>query len=307
MIVSALETLGVPLLIGSISLATPVPVAATVSESTTHTDESRSVLPGEPAETTDRTRRVDLGRFFSGMDGTFVVLDARTGHRMVHDLERARKRFIPASTFKIPHSLIALETGIVDGTDFELSWDPAVVPPETFWPESWRRDQTLRSAFRDSVVWFYQELARRVGPDRMRAYLDRFRYGNRQIGGGIDEFWLRGDLRISPLEQTEFLHRLYDRDLGVSERTTALVEELMVLEETPWYRLSGKTGTAELTPSRELGWLVGALHTGDAFYLFALNMEGDRVWEDWPPASRTDLVRDLFRTLGLLAPSSRQD
>jgi beta-lactamase class D len=173
-------------------------------------------------------------------------------------------------------------------------------PPEPWWPRSWRRDQVLRTAFQNSVYWFYQEVARRIGEDRMQDYLRRFDYGNQDVGGGLDQFWLRGDLRISPYEQVEFLERFYTGNLGLSARTTQVVKEVMVLEDGASYRLSGKTGTAEVTPTRELGWLVGFVETGDRVVFYALNMEGERVWEDWPPHERTDLVRQLLAELGVL-------
>src|SRR5690606_26270393 len=132
-------------------------------------------------------------------------------------------RFLPASTFKIPNSLIALETGIASGADFALAWDSTAVPPQPWWPDAWRQpEQTLRSAFQHSVVWYYQELARRIGEERMATYVAQFDYGNHDIGGGIDQFWLDGALRISPMEQVAFLQRFYQGDLGISDSTTAI-------------------------------------------------------------------------------------
>lgn len=262
-------------------------------------------MPREPAEAAvstiaSTTEEVDLSRFFPKMDGTFVVLDVERGALRVHDTGRAAERFLPASTFKIPNTLIALETGIVDGAEFRLRWDSVAAPPASFWPASWKGEQTLRSAFQNSVYWFYQELARRIGEPRMREHLRRFEYGNRDIDGGIDRFWLSGELRISPLEQVDFLRRMLSGELGVSERSTRIVRDLMLLEDSTRYRLSGKTGTADVTPTRELGWLVGFLERGDALHIWALNMEGERVWEDWPPQKRLELVRQLLAELGLL-------
>ena len=39
----------------------------------------------------------------------------------------------------------------------------------------------------------YQEIARRIGEERMQKYVDLFDYGNRNIGGGIDQFWVTGE------------------------------------------------------------------------------------------------------------------
>lgn len=243
---------------------------------------------------------VDLSRSFEGIDGpgTFVLLDGRTGRLRIHGEERARTRYLPASTFKIASSLIALETGVAEDLDLALPFDPEATPPADWWPESWRRDQTMRTAFRDSVYWYYQEIARRIGPERMRSHLTRWSYGNEEAGPEVDSFWLHGDLRISPLEQVDFLRRLHHGELGASERSTALVKELMLLEERSGWRLSGKTGTSEATPTRERGWLVGWLEGPDGEVLFyALHMEGERVWEEWPPRQRTELVWRILEAL----------
>jgi beta-lactamase class D len=248
----------------------------------------------------DSERVVDLTRLFPDMDAAFVLLDVQARRVTRHNPARARQRFLPASTYKIPNSIIALETAVATGPEFELPWNPAAASPQPWWPEAWTRDQDLRSAFRQSVVWYYQELARRIGPERMQAYLRRFGYGNQEISPAIDRFWLSGDLRISPDEQVAFLERFLSGQLGVSPRTTAIVQDLMRLEETPGYRLFGKTGTADVTPTRELGWLVGYVERGGATYVYALNIEGERVWEDWGPSTRKGLVVAVLQALDIL-------
>jgi beta-lactamase class D len=206
-----------PLLLVSICAALP---ACSTARSAGHTAPA-------PTPSTVAAADPDLARFFGNIKGTFVLLDAQTGRVVRHNPERAGTRFLPASTFKIPNSLIALETGIATGPDFALAWDSTVAPREAWWPGDWARDHTMRSALPASVVWYYQELARRTGPERMQGYVSRFDYGNREISGGIDQFWLTGGLRISPEEQVEFLRRFYFGELGVSERSTRIVKELL--------------------------------------------------------------------------------
>ncbi|MCP3996640.1 MAG: class D beta-lactamase [bacterium] len=250
------------------------------------------------------TQEVDLGHLFEGIpsdDASFVLLSADGGTITRYNPARARKRFVPASTYKIPNTLIALETGVAPDADFELAWDENLRPDTGFWAKSWSQDHTLRSALRHSVYWYYQELARRIGSQRMQLYLDRFEYGNRSMGGGLDQFWLHGDLRISPDEQVEFLRRLFAGELGVSERSIEILRDLLVLESNSEYRLSGKTGTVNITPSRELAWLVGYIERDQSLLFFALNVEGEEVWERWgPPEKRLELVRTILRSLSVL-------
>lgn len=243
---------------------------------------------------------VDLDSFFVGMEGAFVLAEPMSGRLRVYNPERANTRYLPASTFKIANTLIALETGVVDGKGFPLPWDTVAAPSSRYGPRSWRQDQTLETAFRNSVYWYYQEVARRIGEAPMREHLAQFAYGNQDMGGGLDRFWLQGDLRISPLEQVAFLQRLNAGNLGVTAAHTALVKELMLLEEGPGYVLRGKTGTGEVTATRELGWLVGMVEAGGSVQYYALNMEGERVWEDWPPQQRKVLVTAILRAMQVI-------
>ena len=121
----------------------------------------------------------------------------------------------------------------------------------------------------------------------------------------IDQFWLYGDLKISPNEQVKFLERMYNEELGVSEESTQVVRDILVLEEMHGYRLSGKTGTADVTSTRELAWLVGFVERDSDVWFYALNMEGEQVWEQWGSSSkRIALVRSMLQKLGVLPDQS---
>lgn len=262
-----------------------------------------TIVPGACAsqEPQVHEERPDLRRYFDefGARGTFVVLADRDGRHTVYDPARAAERFLPASTFKILNSLVSLETGVI-GIDDTIPWD-GVDRGVT----GWNQDQRMREAFQRSTVWFYQELARRVGEDRMREALVRERYGNQDAGGGIDQFWLNGDLRISALEQVEFLRRLRHRELGFPEPVVGAVEELMVLERCPDYTLRGKTGWVH-HDGIHLGWFVGWVESGDEVHFYALNLESDA--EGFPMmAARPSIVRGALRELGILPPPCARD
>src|SRR5258705_4417890 len=218
----------------------------------------------------------DLGDAFTelGTAGTFAVLDTGGGRIIVSDRERAETGFLPASTFKIPNSLIALDTGIAtdaDGTIFP--WDKEV---RDF--DAWNRDHTLRTAFQASAVPVYQDIARKIGVERMQQYVDAFDYGNRDISGApIDMFWLNGKLRISAMQQIGFLQKLYRRELPVSERSQEIVRDIMYMEQTDLGPLRGKTGAVgigvEPGSKATLGWLVGWVDHANKPYIFAMNID----------------------------------
>jgi beta-lactamase class D len=233
-----------------------------------------------------------------------VLLRGRTGERVVHDTARAETRFLPASTFKVANALIALETGVSEGAEFSLSRDPLAAPRQAWWPDAWNREHTMRSALTGSVVWYYQEIARRIGADRMREHLLRFEYGNGDLSSGIDRFWLEGGFGISANEQVEFMRRFHQGELGVSRRSTRVVREMLVLEEGDGYRLSGKTGWAGFgePDAPQLGWLVGYVERGDEVAYFALNLD---LRTPADAAARLSITRGILTELGLLPGDAR--
>lgn len=215
--------------------------------------------------------RVDRGlaSVFSAYDvtGTVVLMDMRRQTCVRFDPERAAERFLPASTFKIFNTMVALDEGSIPDAETVLKWDGA----DRGLP-AWNRDQAMREAFQSSTVWFYQELARRTGEARMREWLQREQYGNADVSGGIDRFWLDGGLRISADEQVAFLWKLHRRELSFSARAQQIVYDLMLREQTSEHTIRAKTGWTEAN-GRQLGWFVGYIEKGNDFYIFALNFE----------------------------------
>jgi beta-lactamase class D len=212
---------------------------------------------------------VDLSSLFPGFRAALVVRDVRAGRTVRYDAALAGTRLSPCSTFKVPNSLIGLETGVIPDAAYVIPWDG-----KKRGIEAWNRDHDLRSAIRGSVVPYYQELARRVGPQRMQRWVSALRYGNQDISGGIDRFWLGSSLRISPEEQVDFLARLHTGALPVSARSVAIVEEIL-LQDAPGegvvYR--GKTGSCE-SEAGPHGWWVGSVETSGRVSVFAALIQG---------------------------------
>jgi beta-lactamase class D len=177
-----------------------------------------------------------------GVDGSIIIYDKNRDRFYEHNPTRNATDFFPASTFKILNALISLETGVIRDDLAVLTWDGVQreIP-------AWNRDTNLRQAFKDSTVWFYQVLARRNGHEQMQKFVEQANYGNRQIGtpDRIDHFWLDGPLQITPRQEIEFLQRLERNDLPFSKRTTDLIKDIMIMEQTPDYVLRGKTGLGD--------------------------------------------------------------
>ncbi|MDH3440025.1 MAG: class D beta-lactamase [Gammaproteobacteria bacterium] len=211
--------------------------------------------------------------------GTIVIESLLGDRTFVHNPDRASIEYSPASTFKIPNSLIALGYGVVDSRDSEFKWDG-----KDKGRSQWNQDQTLESAFKVSCVWCYQEIARAVGAQRYAAALRDLNYGNREIGNEVDTFWLNGDLAISAWGQIEFLRSFHREETGHSLANVALVKDIMRVEQTDAYSLHAKSGWTG--SGLHTGWYVGYVTTPEKTWLFALNM-------DMEDASQAPLRHDV--------------
>jgi beta-lactamase class D len=240
--------------------------------------------------------RESLAKRFTddGTVGTFVGYKTDDYLIIASDTDRSGQAFLPASTYKIPNSLIALETGVVQDPDRDVfKWDGVKRGIE-----AWNQDHTLRSAIAASAVPVYQEIARRIGPERMQKYIDLFEYGNRNIGGGIDQFWLTGELRIDPVQQIDFLDRLRRGVLPISKRSQDLVRDILPVTTAGEATIRAKTGLLGAERGQpSLGWLVGWAEKGSAQTVFALNLD---VHEPRHIAARMKLAQQCLADIGAI-------
>lgn len=204
-----------------------------------------------------------------GIVATFVAESANGGVTFVYNDSRSAQRFSPASTFKIPNTLIALDTLVVASKDSIFEWDGTDKGMQ-----QWNQDQTLESAFRVSCVWCYQEIARKVGKKHYESALTMLDYGNQSIGNEVDSFWLTGELQVSAREQIEFLRKLSQYAVPFQREHVETLKEIMLVEQTDSYAIYAKTGWAATTP--QVAWYVGFVTKRDETWLFAMNMRVDR-------------------------------
>jgi beta-lactamase class D len=224
------------------------------------------------------------------IEGTLVVATADGMPVHVFNEARSRVQFCPASTFKIPNTLIALAAGVATSKETRYTWDG-----ENKGRPAWNQDQTLESAFRVSCVWCYQEIARDVGSDRYITDLAGLDYGNQDIGEEVDMFWLNGDLKISAAEQIEFLSAMLNYEVSYQREHVDLVKDIMLVEKTDEYSLRAKAGWTG--PALHTGWYVGYVEKGDEVWLFAMNMELENVEL---AGLRKDLTVRSLEALGIL-------
>jgi beta-lactamase class D len=242
-----------------------------------------------------------LKAFFdkNGVTGCFALFDNGHNEFTIHNLKRYRdSAYSPASTFKIVNALIGFETGKIINESMVLPFEgkPRAI-------EQWNRDLRFDSAFKLSAVWYFQEIARRIGRDTMKRFLDSLQYGNMNTGNNIDSFWLNNTLKIRPDEQLGLMKKLYFNQLNTlfTNRSMNKVKDVMLMELTDKYALSYKTGLTYTEAGHPLGWVVGWIEEGSKKkpYFFVLNVESAN-----PQASlrelRLPLLKELLQHLGYL-------
>lgn len=221
---------------------------------------------------------INLKSYYGDFVGGFSIYDLKTDNYIQYNPEHCKKRLSPCSTFKIPNSLIGLETGVIADTGFIIKYDSILHPKDSFQLANepfkhWYEDLSLKRAFKYSCVWYYQELARRVGKEQMQKKVNDLDYGNKDISSGLDTYWLCGSIQISINEQIEFLKKLYLNKLqGFSDKNINAVKSIMLYETNPDYKLYGKTGTGYCWDNKVLGWYVGFVETETGTKIFAMNI-----------------------------------
>lgn len=214
----------------------------------------------------------------------FILHEIGKGQTRRNPASTCDLRISPQSTFKIPHALAALDAAVVSEAEV-IKYDGHEVERPL-----WRKDHTLASALRDSVVWYFQEVARRLGAERERAYLDRFEYGNKDASSGLTTFWLGSSLAISPDEQEQFLLKLFTGTLPVSPRASETVRRLLIQPTGHVTNATGspslgatwgadtvvqaKTGAGPTGDGRTVRWLVGHVRRGSRAWIFVSNVVG---------------------------------
>jgi len=203
-------------------------------------------------------RSANAAVLFENLDGS---------KRYVFNQKRAGHRYSPASTFKILNTLIALQEKVLPNADSVIKWDGTVHD----FPD-WNKDQTLRTAFKASCVWFYQALAEKIGPEKYRQYLGKVKFGNRKTGSSVKMFWLDSSLQISAKEQIDFLKNLRTNKLSFEAKNIQLLKEVMLIEDQKSYKIFAKTGWV-MQAIPQIGWYVGFIETKDDTWFFSINLD----------------------------------
>lgn len=222
----------------------------------------------------------DLSDQFGEYKGCFVLLDEEKNQYTIYNYKKAKKQVSPCSTFKIMNTLIGLDAGILQDENTKFTWDGT-----DYKSPSWNQDQTLAEAVKNSTFWYFQRNAEQVGPDRMQFYLDQTSYGNRDISGGLTIFWEQSSLKISPIEQVQFLQKIHQGKTMFSPSAVDVLKKVIWISEKDGAALFGKTGSGLREERRFIpegpedgyvrGWFVGYVEKDGNTYYVATLIEGE--------------------------------
>ena len=223
------------------------------------------------------TVKKDLNKHFENcqVEGSIALFDRSQQKWTVTDSTDYKKVTLPASTFKIINLLIALETGVVKNENEIIKWPGKTDTVKYGYRPEIYHNMTVRKAFEVSAGWVFIELAKKIGKDNYKHYLHKSQYGNGNISLSEDDFWNFGDFGISPLNQVQFLNRLYEYKLPFSKKNIDIVKNVMIAEKKDDYTISAKTGWTR-DKGLNTGWWVGYVENGKGTFFFATRLVQDR-------------------------------
>lgn len=240
---------------------------------------------------------IQLDSILSGNEGTFVLYDLQNDSYHIHNIERAKQRFAVHSTSKILWSIIGLEENLIANETDIVKWDSIKYPQKEFWPTGFVQDQTIVSALKYSVNWYYLELLKLMTPEMIEKYLNSLDYQRGFDVERIHYFGLTFNIRKSAFEQIEFLKGFYENKYNLSQKTLRIIKKGMTLERGDDYTLYAKTGTGPIQNDNGLGWLIGYVEKDSKTYFYAFNVENTD--EILAGKLRTDYSMRILRALNL--------
>lgn len=234
-----------------------------------------------------------------GVEGCFLLKSLKSGQVYAYNPMRCEQGFIPASTFKIVNSIIALETGVAPDENLLIKWDsvPRQVP-------SWNQDHTMKTAFQASCVPYYQEIAARIGTLKMQEWVNKLQFGQMDIRDEtLTDFWLKGNSKITPYQEMDFLERLMNKALPIKPSTLHKLNDIMLIAtDSSGVIMRGKTGWG-IVGDKNIGWFVGTIERPDGErFIFVNNLEAKvgSISDDKFMMCRKTIVGEVLHKMGVI-------
>lgn len=246
--------------------------------------------------------RDDFQSYFDSCraDGSIAIYEIESQKWIVSDTIGLEIETLPASTFKIINLLIALETNTIKDENEIVKWVGSTDTVKYGYRPEIYHDMPVKEAFELSAGWVFVELAKKIGKDTYKKYLTESKYGNNNWTQTEADFWNFGDFAISPKNQVEFLHALYEEKLPFSKRNIDIVKRVMITEQTEEYTIRAKTGWTREN-NINTGWWTGYIETKKGTYIFATRLLQDRKMNRSDFGScRKEITKIVFKDLGII-------
>lgn len=233
-----------------------------------------------------------------------VILDVETG-KSLHRSGTCDVGFYPQSTFKLPIAMMGYDAGILTDEhnprwEYQAKFNRSKREQKATDPTIWERD---------SIVWYSQEITRKLGKKAFADYVRGFDYGNHDVSGGpggtdgLTESWLSSSLEISGDQQVDFLRRFLTGRLPISPEAVKLTQAIVpAFPAADGWTVHGKTGAGWLRDKagkpdrgRPLGWFVGWAEKDGHKVAFARLLVDTKRHTDTPISYtvRDSLIADL--------------
>lgn len=233
-------------------------------------------------------------------EGSIAIYDNNRHEWILSDTVGIFKETLPASTFKIINLLIALETNTITDENEVMKWNGNTDTVKYGYRPEIYHDMTVKEAFRVSAVWAFIDLARKIGKENYKKYLTLCSYGNLDLSQTDDDFWNFGAFAVSPLNQVEFLKKMYEGKLPFSKRNIEIVKNVMQTEQEANYTIYAKTGWTR-EGGINTGWWVGYIENKNGTYFFATRLLQDRKFKSANFGNcRKEITRKIFRDLKII-------
>lgn len=226
-----------------------------------------------------------LGKIFekNSVTGTFGMFDNSRGEFTIYDLDRFKSNAAPGQTFDIVSTLIALHTGKLTDERSLLSAADSVSSA-----------LSIDTAFKRNSATHFEALARLIGKDTLKYWVDSVKYGNKKIASGRDAFW-NNTLQISPDEQLGLVKRLYFRQHPFRASVQESVKKMMIVENNAQHQLAYHTASVPVN-GKQLVWVIGWIEENRHVYPFVLQFDAAADMDGQQTGIK--LAKELLDALG---------
>lgn len=213
---------------------------------------------------------LDLTSYFNNYDGCFVLYNSQRNSYSIYNTDNSTTRVSPDSTYKLYSALAGLENSVITPDNTLQLWSG-----KQYNNAFWNSNQTLESAMRNSVNWYFNNIDEKVGYQKLQDFFEYISYGNTDLSGGISAYWLESSLLISPLEQVQLLSNLWNNNWEFDEQNVQSIKDSIYISKSQAKTLYGKTGTGNVDEKYINGWFIGVVESNDNTFVFATNIKGN--------------------------------